>query len=139
MNEIDETGGWAIVELMGHKVVAGLASKSEMFGQPLLRIDVPATEGYPAFTQCYGVSAIYAITFVSEEVAKTTAQHVSLNPVSVYVPELITREKYENDVMDLRDRIKELQSRLNNAHQLPAGEDDDDDDVIDTAKFPGDF
>ncbi len=43
---------WAIVELMGRKVVAGKASKSVLFGPPLLRVDVPATgaqrRGLPA-------------------------------------------------------------------------------------------
>lgn len=47
----EETKTWGIVELMGHKVVAGLISKSEMLGKPLLRVDVPATEGYSEFTQ----------------------------------------------------------------------------------------
>jgi hypothetical protein len=45
---------WGIVELMGHKVVAGRISKSEEFGTVLLRVDVPATSAYPEFTQMYG-------------------------------------------------------------------------------------
>jgi len=66
-------GQYAIVELMGHKVVAGLVSKSEMLGKPMLRVDVPATSAYPEFTQFYGETAIYCVTFVSEEVAQLTA------------------------------------------------------------------
>ena len=41
-NNNEEIKSWAIVELMGHKVVAGLIQKSEMLGKPLLRVDVPA-------------------------------------------------------------------------------------------------
>jgi hypothetical protein len=66
--QMDENGQWGIVELMGHKVVAGLVSKSEMIGDAMLRVDVPATSAYPAFTQLYGTAAIYAVTFVSEDV-----------------------------------------------------------------------
>ena len=110
MNDLPETSNYAIVEIMGHKIVAGLISKSEMFGNAMLRVDMPATSEYPAFTQFYGVSAIYAITFVSEEVAKRTAEHAAVNPVSVYVPELVTREQYNEAVRSLEDRIRRLQS-----------------------------
>jgi len=123
-NEDTESGNWAIVELMGHKVVAGLAGKSELFGEAMLRIDVPATSAYPAFTQLYGTAAIYAITFVSEEVARLTAESTKVNPVSVYMPELITRERYENDMMDLRDRLKDIRYQL--SPYIPGDEDDED-------------
>jgi hypothetical protein len=138
---------WAIVELMGHKVVAGMAGKSELFGDAMLRIDVPATSAFPAFTQMYGTAAIYAITFVSEEVAKLTAEHAKVNPVSVYVPELITRERME----EYEEKIRILQQNLREARQLPHGglsnydedlyrdpfdEDNDEEDIVDEAKFP---
>ena len=39
MNNLDDnTKTWGIVELMGHKVVAGQVSKSEMLGKALLRV-----------------------------------------------------------------------------------------------------
>jgi hypothetical protein len=69
-----ESGQWAIVEIMGRKVVAGYASQSIRFGLPMLRIDIPATSAFPAFTQEYGAQAIYAITYVSQEVAQMTAE-----------------------------------------------------------------
>ena len=34
--------GWAIVELMGHRRLAGYVQQAEMFGTVLLRIDVPS-------------------------------------------------------------------------------------------------
>ena len=122
MNNLDDNvTNWAIVELMGHKVVAGLIQKSEMLGKPLLRIDVPATSRYPEFTQFYGESALYCVTFVSEEVARQTAESIKLNPVSVYVPDLITKEQLETTVEEYRTRIAQLQ-----AGELESGEEDDD-------------
>jgi hypothetical protein len=106
---------------MGHKVVAGLVSKSEMLGEALLRVDVPATSSYPEFTQFYGTSAIYCVTFVSEEVARRTAEANKVNPVSVYVPDLVTREQLEKTVQQYKDRIDQLRGLPSGRHQ----EDDD--------------
>jgi len=106
----DNTQAWGIVELMGHKVVAGLVSKSEMLGKPMLRVDVPATSVFPEFTQFYGETAIYCVTFVSEQVARLTAEQTKLNPVSVYVPELITKEKVNEIIQQYEERIKRLRA-----------------------------
>jgi len=99
-----------VVELMGHKTVAGLVSKSEMVGKALLRIDVPATERFSEFTQLYGEAAIYCVTFVSEEVARRVAGAVQVNPVSVYAPDLITPEQHEREVRQLRETIQRLRA-----------------------------
>lgn len=115
MNETTETTNWAVIELMGHKVVAGLISKSEMLGKPMLRVDVPATSAYIAFTQFYGESAIYCVTFVSEEVAKLTAEQTKVNPVSVYVPDLITVGRHKEVIQRYDEQIERLR------HGLPAG------------------
>lgn len=124
-NQDDTIKNWGIVELMGHKVVAGEISKSEMLGKPLLRVDVPATSAFPQFTQFYGEAAIYCVTFVSEEVARRTAEANKTNPVSVYVPDLITREQLEKTVKQYRDEI-------NRIRQLPAGGNDDENDEDNT-------
>jgi len=117
MNNVsDEIRNWAVVELMGHKVVAGLISKSEMLGKPLLRVDVPATSAYGEFTQFYGESAIYCVTFVSEEVARRTAEANKTNPVSVYVPDLITRENHEEMIGLYKEKLEQLRQA-----RLPAG------------------
>ena len=113
----DDIKSWGIVELMGHKVVAGLISKSEMLGKPMLRVDVPATSTYGEFTQFYGESAIYCVTFVSEEVARLTAEQTKVNPVSVYVPDLITVERHKEVVQRYDEQIERLKQRA-----LPAGE-----------------
>jgi hypothetical protein len=115
-------GQWAIVELMGHKLVAGLVCKDEMLGKPMLRVDVPATTAYPAYTQMYGESAIYCVTFVSEEVAQRTAEQCRINPVSVYVPDLIPRQEHEAEIDRLHAEIVALE------RGLPAPDDGEPDD-----------
>lgn len=115
-NPTDESN-YAIVELMGHKVVAGQVSKSVLLGPPMLRIDVPATSAYPEFTQFYGESALYCVTFVSEEVARLTAEQTKVNPVSVYVPELISKEKHDQTIQMYRDEIDAMRRLLPGGHR----------------------
>lgn len=122
--ETQDESAWAIVELMGHQVVAGLVSKSTMFGPPLMRVDVPETSAFPAFTQMFGADGpIYRITFVSEEVARLTAEQIKVNPVSVYVPDLITKEKHEQAIEKLHRQMESLR------RALPAGDEGDDDEI----------
>lgn len=84
MEDQIEIEQWAIVELMGRKVVAGKISKSELLGKPLLRVDVPAIGNIPEFTQMFGESAIYCVTFVSEQQARRTAEVTRNKPILVY-------------------------------------------------------
>ncbi len=139
-----ENGQWAIVEIMGRKVVAGYASQSVKFGVPLVRIDIPETSVFPAFTQEYGGPSIYAITYVSEEVARMAAETAKVNPVAVYIPDLaeMQRAKLENE--RLRQEIRNLRalpsggpgdpstdpSKLEGEFENPFESDGDDDDMM---------
>jgi len=118
----EEVQQFGIVELMGHKVVAGRIEKSELLGKPMLRVDIPATSAYPAFTQFYGEAAIYCVTFTSQEVAQRAAEQCQVNPVSVYVPDLVTKEKYDSLVA----RTNELREDLQRARGLPAPDEGED-------------
>jgi hypothetical protein len=126
-----ESGQWAIVEIMGRKVVAGYITQAIQFGLPMLRIDIPTTTIFPAFTQDYGAQAIYSITYVSEQVARMTAEANKVNPVSVYVPDLAAAQRAMLENEQLHKRLEQL--------SLPDGmppcgdesEDDDDDDDAD--------
>lgn len=53
----EKTGyeGWAIVELMGHRRMAGQVSEAQIAGAPMLRIDVPSS---PPATQFYSAAAL---------------------------------------------------------------------------------
>lgn len=105
MSDDQNNGQWAIVELMGRKVVAGFVTEEVHYGKAMLRIDVPRTSAYEPFTQFYGGEAIYCVTPVSEQVAKLTADANKVNPVSVYVPDLITREQFNETVKQLQRRL----------------------------------
>jgi hypothetical protein len=118
--ETEASGQWGIVELMGHKVVAGFISKSEMLGKPMLRVDVPATSAYPAFTQFYGDSAIYCVTFTSEEVASRTAESTKVNPVSVYVPDLVTQEQFKEAQDRYQETLNRYRDEISRLRGLPA-------------------
>lgn len=73
--------GWAIVELMGHRQVAGFVTEVSKFGAALMRIDVPGPDG-TIVTQFYGGPAIYCITPTDEATArKAIASTYSLPPV----------------------------------------------------------
>lgn len=105
-----ESGQWAIVEIMGRKVVAGYITQAVQFGLPMLRIYVPATIIWPEFTQDYGAQAIYAITYVSEEVARMTAEANKVNPVAVYVPDLSEMKRAQLENERLRQEIRDLRA-----------------------------
>jgi hypothetical protein len=70
---------WAIVELMGHRRLAGYLSEIEIAGKGFLRLDVP---GEVEATQLYNPAAVYAITPTSEETARQVAALSRPAPVS---------------------------------------------------------
>ncbi len=112
-NDEQQPSQWAVVELFGHKTIAGCITKeTSLF--PLLRIDVPATSDYPAYTVEHGPAAIYGITYVSEAVARATAESLKVKPINVYSPDLVTREQFEKAVDQYQQQIAKLRG-------LPAG------------------
>lgn len=70
LTSADAYEGWAIVELMGHRVIAGKVSEASQYGAAMLRVDVPNGDGETAITQFYGGSAIYALTPCDEAAAR---------------------------------------------------------------------
>lgn len=61
--------GWAIVELMGHRVRAGQVREVELAGGKMLRVDVHCEDGV-VLTEYYSTAAIYALRPCSEEIAR---------------------------------------------------------------------
>jgi len=81
MNEQNNTNTpdqWAIVELLGHVVVAGKISEQDFGGSKMIRIDAPTGDGFS--TQLIGSSAVYRIRIVDEVTA--CAAHRDASPVS---------------------------------------------------------
>lgn len=93
---------WAIVELMGHRKLAGKLSEQTIGGSSFVRIDAPAQDGYR--THLYGNAAIYGIHFVSELVARAVASRIDDAPISAYdLPEHARIAMLEHDDDDLVD------------------------------------
>jgi hypothetical protein len=75
---------WAIVELFGHGVLAGMVTEQVIAGQGFIRVDVPAVKDVPEYSRLFGPSAIYSITPCSEEVATAYAVNLRARPIQIY-------------------------------------------------------
>ena len=89
MEEEKKQDQWAVVELFGHQKIAGLLTEATIGGCSFVRVDVPEIGDDAGFTKLYGNGAIYAISFVSEDIARLVAQHYTVKPVQNYeLPQL---------------------------------------------------
>ncbi len=92
---------FAVVELFGHQVIAGKVSEQVIGGQGFVRVDVPATDGQPAFTKFYGAGAIYAITPCDEDTAIAAVIGLKQKPIDVWklnLPQLsVGRDEYKEE------------------------------------------
>lgn len=87
--------GWAIVELLGHRKLAGYVREAQIAGHGMLRIDVPragvrpsdqfteddGTSGVVA-TQFYPPTALYCLTPCTEDLARRVAASAQPAPVT---------------------------------------------------------
>lgn len=93
--------GWAILELMGHRRLAGMVREVELFGAKMCRIDVPAAGNSSLATQFYGGAAIYCVTPTSEETARRVALTVQPAPVHRWeLPERSERSTEPSPALD---------------------------------------
>lgn len=76
---------WAIIELFGHAVIAGLVSETLIGQDAMIRVDVPSVNGQPAYTKFYGTKAIYAITPTNQDSALHAAEHLAQAPINKWV------------------------------------------------------
>jgi hypothetical protein len=82
MTEKTETfEGWAILELMGHRRLAGFVREQEIAGAGMLRIDVPGEGEEVHATQFYPPSSLYCLTPVTEDMARAIAARNRPEPV----------------------------------------------------------
>lgn len=110
MNEENTFDSWCLLELFGHQRLAGRVSEQTIGGCAFLRVDVPAVEDLPPFTKFYSQGAIYAMTPVTEEIARAAVKRYRIEPVTVYdIPELAAMRRQpalpgmHDDEDDLRD------------------------------------
>lgn len=105
----EKFSGFVIIELMGHRRLAGFLTVDPPEMPGLLRIDIPAEGERPATTQYYATSAVYAITPTTETVAIRVARASQPAPVNPW---------------ELRETAPALPAR---AVRYSEDEDDDDD------------
>lgn len=73
---------WVILELMGHRRLAGRLTEQEIAGKGFLRLDVPAVGDQLAASQLYNPASVYCITPTTEDVARAVATRSTPAPVS---------------------------------------------------------
>ena len=101
---------WALVELFGHKRMAGKVSEQDIGGNGFIRIDVPAVNGSQAFTKFLGPASIYGITPVDEEHAIAAAQAWNPRPI---------------DALDIGEIAREMSNRITSRNRQIGFDDDD--------------
>lgn len=78
----DPFAEWVVLELMGHRRLAGYLTEQEIAGKGFLRLDIPAgPDGESAATQLYNPSSVYAITPTTEVIARAVAAGARPTPV----------------------------------------------------------
>jgi hypothetical protein len=75
---------WAVLELMGHRRLAGRVTEEQIAGAGVLRLDVPGEDGQPDVTQFYSPAALYCITPTTEAIARQLAKRYRPEPVHRY-------------------------------------------------------
>lgn len=94
---------WAVLELMGHRQRPGFVKEVEIAGGKMLRIDIPGDTEEDTVTEFYGISSVYALRPVSEEIARDLAKRVNVRPVrpaeysALPKPEAPRRDVYAAD------------------------------------------
>jgi hypothetical protein len=78
VNGFDE---WAILELMGHRRLAGKVTDAVIGGGAFIRIDIP-TKDKSKITQFYSPGSVYCISPCTEEIATQVAIRSEPEPVS---------------------------------------------------------
>lgn len=73
---------WVVLELLGHRRLAGYLTEQQIAGASFLRLDVPRIDdARPAVTQLYSPGSVYAITPTTEVIARAVAAGNHPTPV----------------------------------------------------------
>jgi hypothetical protein len=74
---------WVILELMGHRKLAGLLTEQQIGGASFIRLDIPSRDKSWT-TQFYSPAAVYCITPCTELLAASMAKIYQPEPVHRY-------------------------------------------------------
>lgn len=94
--------GWAIVEQMGHKTIAGFVREVQLAGVAMLRIDVPGPEGTaePIASQFIHASTLYALTPTAEAIVRKMAARTNVTPAAAWGVSALPAGRDEDDLVD---------------------------------------
>ena len=97
-----------IVELLGHRKLAGRVREVQLAGAGFLRLDIPATPGHGPETQYIAPGSVYALHPTTEAIATAAAGNFRPQPVSRWELERAkTIEPDEDDDEEPRTRIED--------------------------------
>jgi hypothetical protein len=96
---------WALVELFGHQRIVGKVTEATMAGGAFLRVDVPGFNGEKPFTRFYSPGAIYAISPVTEEIARGMISKYRHEPVSRFELPQIAEKVQSSEIEGERDSL----------------------------------
>ncbi|GAA4681288.1 acetyltransferase [Phytohabitans rumicis] len=65
---------WCILELLGHRRLAGHVQEVQLAGAGFLRLDIPAAGDDPGRTQYVAPGSVYALHPVDEQTARRAAE-----------------------------------------------------------------
>lgn len=74
---------WVILEVFGHRRLAGHATEATILGGALLRLDIPTDDG-KYITQYIGPGSIFSMTPTTEDVARAIAADNQPEPVGLW-------------------------------------------------------
>lgn len=106
MEQQQQSSFWAVVEVMGHKTLAGEVHAIELAGHGYLRIEIPATRSVSAWSKIVSPGAIYAITPVDEQVARSTAEQLQEKPLTIYNAGDLGRDLFKEAEREVNRRLK---------------------------------
>jgi hypothetical protein len=123
--------GWGILELMGHRKLAGKLSTQKVAGASFLRIDIPARKDTAietefVSTQFVNPTSIYAMHPTTEEVARAVAASIAPDPVTKWDVKALLPASAEGKPADLPAVAR--QSRFEDSMFVDGTYDEDDDD-----------
>lgn len=75
---------WAILELMGHRKLAGMVQTETLGGAPFIRIDVYSSDEKIEVTQFYNPSSVYCITPTTKELSVQYTKNNYQKPIHRY-------------------------------------------------------
>lgn len=75
---------WVILELLGHRRLAGYLTEQQIAGHGYLRLDIPGEDDSEAFaaTQLFNPTSVYAIHPTSETIARHAAKTYRQAPLN---------------------------------------------------------